>query len=423
MKKTFLLLILVSAAMAFPSLAFAQTQTRARTVDQVNNAPDPAARLREEIEVAPNDAERNHLRLKLAEVLLATGQKPEAIAELKKVNASNSFDPIGFYNLGNAYARLGDTDAAIAAYRTAIEQRNGRYSRAYNNLGVLLLRTGKWEEAQEALLSALKLESFRYAEASYNLGRVYAAKGQNDLAAREWRRALAVDPKHDAAAQALSREGRNETIVVASTPAVKGSASPVVKGSASPAVKGSAPPLVKGSAPSAVASRTLKLDQASYDDLQRARSASERGKKSEAADIYRHLLGRNNGYFPPANLELSFVLLSLNRNDEALSNLLEVTNRDGARYPIGYYHLARLYETKGELKLAEAAFQNAISTYTPANPQFLLDLSRVREKLGDFKGSLEAMESFLKIMQEKGQKPSWTDERIAELRSKATKQN
>jgi len=269
MKKTFLLIILVSAATVFPSLAFAQTQTRARTVDQVNNTPDPAARLREEIEAAPNDAERNHLRLKLAEVLVATGQKPEAIAELKKISASNSFDPVGFYNLGNAYARLGDPDAAIAAYRTAIEQRNGRYSRAYNNLGVLLLRMGRWEEAQEALLSALKLESFRYAEASYNLGRVYAAKGQNDLAAREWRRALAVDPKHEAAAQALSREGRVETVVVASRPVVKGSA----------------PPVVKVSAPPVVASRTLTLDQGSYDDLQRARSASERGKKSEAADL------------------------------------------------------------------------------------------------------------------------------------------
>ena len=37
-------------------------------------------------------------------------------------------------------------------------------------------------------LTALRLDNFHYAEASYNLGRVYAARGQNDLAAREWRR-------------------------------------------------------------------------------------------------------------------------------------------------------------------------------------------------------------------------------------------
>jgi tetratricopeptide (TPR) repeat protein len=51
-------------------------------------------------------------------------------------------------------------------------------------------------------------------EASYNLGRVYAARGQHDLAVREWQRALTVDPKHDAAKQALAHVGTEETIVV-----------------------------------------------------------------------------------------------------------------------------------------------------------------------------------------------------------------
>jgi tetratricopeptide (TPR) repeat protein len=384
--------VVVSAAFLCAVETYAQT--RSRVVD-VNNTPNPVASLREQIAAAPEASERNRLQLELAELLSTTGNKAEAIVELNKIASSSSFDPVGFYNLGNSFARLGEPDSAIAAYRTAIEQRKSRYSRAYNNLGVMLLRTGKWDEAQEALLSALKIESFRYAEASYNLGRVYAAKGQNDLAAREWRRALVVDPRHDAAKQELARVGKDDTILV--TGAVAGHSS-------------------------TTASKTLELDQISYNYLQNARAESERGKKAEAADIYHRLLRRNNGYFPPANFELSFVLLSLNRHDEALANLLEVSKRDGARYPLSYYHLARLYEMKGELKLAEAAFTRAVSLYTPANPQFLLDLSRVREKLGDFKGSLEAMESYSKLMQERGEKPSWSDERIAELRSKASKQ-
>ena len=73
----------------------------------------------------------------------------------------------------------------------------------------------------------------------------------------------------------------------------------------------------------------------------------------------------------------------------------EVSQRDGARYPISYFHLARLYELKGELKLAEAAFAQAATAYSPTNAQFLLDLSRVREKLGDFKGALDAIESII----------------------------
>lgn len=397
MQKRILLLIVISVAFVCPPAIYAQTQTqtRSRIVD-VDNRPDQVTLLRQQIAGVQEPFERNRLQLELAEVLATNGNKTEAIAELNKVASSNSFDPIGFYNLGNSFARVGEPESAVAAYRIAIEQRNGRYSRAYNNLGVILLRTGKWDEAQEALLSALKLESFHYAEASYNLGRVYAARGQNDLAAREWRRALAIDPQHDAARQELARVGKDDTILV--TGAIAGRSS-------------------------ATASKTLQLDQVSYNYLQQARAESERGKKSEAVELYRRLLNRNNGYFAPANLELAYALVSLKLYDEALANLLEVSKRDGARFPITYYHLARLYEMKGELKPAEAAFAKAVSLFAPANSQFLIDLSRVREKLGDYQGSLEAIESYSKVMQEHGQETSWADKRIAELRSKATKQD
>src|SRR5215216_785443 len=220
MRKIILFLILVSAIGFLPSAVFAQTENPAPTVEKdVDNKKDPVASLRDEIEAAANASERNRLQLKLADLLMTTGRKPEAMKELNSIARSTEFDPVGFYNLGNMFARLGESEAAIGAYKTAIEQRNGRYSRAYNNLGVVLLRSGRWDEAYDALLSALKLESFRYAEASYNLGRVYAARGQYDLAAREWRRALAVDPEHDAAAQALAHARNEERIVVASQPA------------------------------------------------------------------------------------------------------------------------------------------------------------------------------------------------------------
>ena len=415
MRKIILLMVVVSTLGLSSFTALAQTEARARTVEQdVDNTPDPVASLRDQIAAAPSDAERNRLQLKLADLLLTTGQRAEALVELNAIANSNSFDPIGFYNLGNSFARLGDSEAAIAAYKIAIDQRKGRYSRAYNNMGVLLLRTGRWDEASEALLSALKIESFRYAEASYNLGRVYSARGQKDLAAREWRRALVVDPQHAAAAQALARAGTEEHIVVQSQPAARPARKPETRSAAA------APVAVKSPAISAAsASKALTLDQTSFDYLQRARNASERGKMTEAVDNFRRVISREGGYFAPANLEVSFALVSLKRYDEALNSLVEVTKRDGARYPISYYHLARLYELKGELKLAESAFSQA----APSNVQFLLDVSRVREKLGDFKGSLEVMERYLKLMQEQGEKPVWSDERLAELRSKASKQN
>ena len=425
MNQKFFLLILISLVSLPSTQAFAQqpapspsptaspTKTLEHAVEKdVDNTVDPVVALREQIDAAPSASEGNRLRLKLADLLLNSGKQTEALAELNGIANSGSFDPVGFYNLGNFFARLGESEAAISAYKTAIEQRKGYYSRAYNNLGVMLLRAGRWDEAHDALLSALKIESFHYAEASYNLGRVYAARGQHDLAVREWQRALTVDPKHDAAKQALAHVGTEETIVVRK--ASNRSAEP------RPA---KAPAAVPKTAPAvAPASKALVLDPASYNYLQRARSASERGKIQEAVENYQRVLKLEDGYFPPANLELSYVLLSLKRYDEALNNLLEVSKRDGAKYPISYFHLARLYELKGELKLAEASFSQAANSSVTNNGQFLLDLSRVREKLGDFKGSLEAMERYLKVMQEQGLKPVWSDERMAELRTKAAKQ-
>jgi len=397
MKKIVFFLILLSTA----SLnTFAQTKDE----KDLDNTKDPVTSLREQIEGAGTPVDRIRLQLKLADLLVSTGHRSQALAELKLIADSNAFDPTGFYNLGNSYARLGETEAAINAYNVAIEQRKGRYSRAYNNLGVVLLRAGRWDDAQDALLSALKVENFRYAEASYNLGRVYSALGQKDLAAREWRRALTVDPQHDAAAYALSRVGTEDKIVVASQPAKTAPA------------RAPAPAPASAAAPaSASVPKSLSLDQASFDFMQRARNAAERGKMTEAVDNFRRVLNRQDGYFPPANLELGYALLSLKRYDEALPHLLQVSRRDGSRFPISYFHLARLYELKGDLKLAEAAFVKA----APNNPQFLLDVSRVREKLGDFKGALAAVEQYLKLMSDQGEKPAWSDERIAELRRKA----
>jgi tetratricopeptide (TPR) repeat protein len=341
--------------------------------------------------------ERNQQKLKTAQDLIDTGHKTEALAELHKILNDDGFDPAGYYNLGNAFARLGESEAAIAAYRRAIEQRKGNYSRAHNNLGVVLLREGRWDESYDALIAALKIENFRYSEASYNLGRLYAARGQNDLAVREWRRALAVDPKHTAAAEALARNNDEDLIAVAQSPKSPSTNTAVARSSAN----------------------KLSLDQTSFDFLQRARTASERGKLAEAVDNYRRLLSRQGGYFAPANLELSYALLSLKRQDEAFPLLLQVTQRDGARYPVSYFHLARLYEMKGDLKSAEAAFLQAASANVSAHHQFLLDLSRVREKQGDFKGALEAMERYASVVQQQGQKPSWCDQRLAELRAKA----
>jgi|GEM_PF-969409 len=380
---------------------------------------DPVAVLREQINAA-KDPDKLRLQLSLSEQLVTIGKKSEALQELNSISKSEVFDPTTFYNVGNAYARLGETDAAINSYRKAIEQRNGSYARAYNNMGVVMLRVGRWDEASDALLTALKLESFHYAEASYNLGRVYAARGQSDLAVREWQRALKVDPQHKAAALALSRHAVDEERIVVEPQTVGTSRAPENSAGNAPVAKrsGEKPSTTKSG--SAVRQpHTLTIDQTSFDYLQRARNSSDRGNLSDAIDSYRRLISRQGGYFAPANLEVSFVLISLKRYDEALENLQQVASRDGSRYPISYFHLARAYEAKGDLKQAEQAFAQAAAAYGAGNAQFLLDLSRVREKQGDYKGALEAMEKYVSQIESDGLKVVWSDERLTALRQKA----
>ena len=382
---------------------------------------DPILALRDEIDAAATPQERIRLKLELSEQLSNNGKKTEAVAELHSITGLDVFDPQGFYNTGNALARLGDTDEAVNAYRKAIEQRKGKYSRAFNNLGVVLLRVGRWDEAHEAFLAALKVESFRYPEASYNLGRLYSARGQTDLAIREWRRAVTIDPEHKAAAQSLARSGNEGRITMEEPLAVSAVAARETKsrpapGTTSPVV--TERPASKSSSPRS-STKPLSLDPASFGFLQKARTAAERGNKLEAVENYQRLISRQNGYFGPANLELSFLLISLKRNDEALATLLPVANREGSRYPISYYHLARLYEVRGELKLAEEWFVRSVAAYGNQNGQFLLDLSRVREKQADFKGALEAMEQYVALVKKDGQDVVWSEERLTALRQKA----
>ncbi|MGH9969472.1 MAG: tetratricopeptide repeat protein, partial [Pyrinomonadaceae bacterium] len=354
-----------------------------------------------------------------------------AIVELQSMSGEDRFNPQGFYNIANAQARLGDGEGAIKSYRKAIDQRKGRYSRASNNLGVVLMRLGRWDEAYEALMSALRQESFRYPEASYNLGRLYAARGEGDLAIREWRRAVTVDPEHAAATKALASAGSAETITVAARPsrslssnapggdASSRSGQPVV-GTEIRATDNARPTSEKQTSlrPMPAGKGSFTVDPETYTFLQRGRAARDRGLNDAAVENYRRVITRMGGYFPPANLELSYVLIALKRNGEAAASLLPVTIRDGQRFPISYYHLARLHELGGELKLAEDYYRRAAESYGENNSQFLLDLTRVREKQGNLSGALASLEQYVSFVQRQGQKPEWSDQRLADLRLK-----
>ncbi|MFN2531051.1 MAG: tetratricopeptide repeat protein [Pyrinomonadaceae bacterium] len=380
---------------------------------ELKAASDPITELREQIAAAPAGPDRNRLQLKLVDQLIAADKQSDAVTELHLFTSTNDFDPQGLYNAANALAKLGDSDGAIAAYRKAIDQRKGRYSRALNNLGVVLLREGRWDESHEALLAAMKLENFHYPEATYNLGRLYSARGEVDLAVHEWRRVLAINPEHTAAKQALASASSEDRIAVRPAKEMAIDEASVANISATTAQSMRATTGRSSSSP-----KVMAVDQVTYDFLQRARTSSERNNPADAVESYRKVIARQFGYFAPANLELSYALVTLKRNDEAMANLQQVVDRDGARFPISYYHLARLYELRGDLKRAEELFNQAVYAYASKNSQFLLDLSRVREKQGNIAGALETLEQYVKEMQQQGRQLSWSEARVAALRAK-----
>ncbi|HEY4743715.1 MAG TPA: tetratricopeptide repeat protein, partial [Desulfuromonadaceae bacterium] len=131
------------------------------------------------------------------------------------------------YVTAQQYERVGNVDAAIGEYRTALRQEPG-FSQASGNLGLLYARKGMEDDASvelaRGLASAPKpayhramgriltvhkvfpLAIYHYNEAARGLAtdaslfselaETYVAAGQPDKALDEYRRALAVDPRH-----------------------------------------------------------------------------------------------------------------------------------------------------------------------------------------------------------------------------------
>ncbi len=422
--------------------------------------------LRAQAESAVSPAERGRLRLGLAERLAGAGRGAEAATLLRSMLAEERFDPQHFYNAGNALARLGESGAAADAYRKAITQRRGNYSRAQHNLGVVLTRMGRWEEAEEALRAALRLESNTYAEASYSLGRLHALRGDHALAAAEWERTLRLRPDHAAAVAALARtlaevgDGERALALLDSFDARaqrRGEAVPrevtvargeIVAGANLAAARraeglretaaevreagtrgesgtsgvslNDATALLREARARKGATTAPVVDRQSYLLLLGARAARADDRNEEAVSLYRRAIREGGGYLAPANMEMGFALFSLRRHEEAAAALLTVVRREGARYPLVFYHLGRIYEYLGRLGESGEAFARAAELAGEESPQFYLDLSRVREREGRSTDALSAAEAYVRAKARgAGGAPDWARERVENLRKKA----
>jgi tetratricopeptide (TPR) repeat protein len=429
----------------------------ARDVVEEAKAPgEEVEALRAQAEAASNPSERARLRLSVAEALADGGRRDDAVALVRTLVSEERFDPQFFYNAGNMLARMGESDAAAEAYRKAVVQKRGNYSRAQHNLGVVLTRLGRWEEAEGALRAAMRLESDAYAEASYSLGRLHALRGESGLAAAEWTRTLRLRPDHGDAAAGLARtlaEGgdseqalavldayearaarrgaqvprevtvaRGEIVAAVNVYGAARAASArrtVGDGAKTEAALPDSTALLRGVRASKVAPAKFVVEPQAYDFLKNARAARAGDRPEEAVELYRRAIREGGGYLAPANMELGLTLVSLRRNEEAAAPLLAVVRREGGRYPLVFYHLGRIYEYLGRVAEAGEAFARASELAGEESPQFYLDLSRIREREGRGPEALAAAEAYVRVLARTGEAPAWARARVESLRKQA----
>ena len=107
-------------------------------------------------------------------------------------------------SLGWTYHFLQRYEDAIAECRTAIAL-NPEFGNPYNDIGLSLMKMGKLDDAVPWLEQAIEASHYDTPHYPYlNLGRIALAKGDLLQAAREFGRALAVEPRSLTARRTLA---------------------------------------------------------------------------------------------------------------------------------------------------------------------------------------------------------------------------
>jgi predicted O-linked N-acetylglucosamine transferase (SPINDLY family) len=140
-------------------------------------------------ELEPGDADA---LFHLGSLLDEQERSAEAVPLLRRALESAPDHPFAWLQLGIALRKLGDLDAAAAAYARVLALRADD-AEAHNNLGNLLQEQGRLEEALSHYRDAVRVEP-RFALAWNNLGSALVRKREFGEAARCLARAVELDP-------------------------------------------------------------------------------------------------------------------------------------------------------------------------------------------------------------------------------------
>ena len=115
-------------------------------------------------------------------------------AYTEAIRLRDGFYAAGWFNLGSLERDAKQPEAAVAAYRKAIEQRKD-YDEAWNNLGLVQLDMEQVEEAISSFKQAAAIDPTS-AAAWGNLGKAYATRNDYAAAATAYEEALKRAPKN-----------------------------------------------------------------------------------------------------------------------------------------------------------------------------------------------------------------------------------
>jgi tetratricopeptide (TPR) repeat protein len=145
----------------------------------------------------PSPAERNTLGRAIYEHMARL-----SIDHYEHVLLENPKDAVAHARAGTAEHYFGQTDRALAHFRSAV-QANPNYDEAWYELGFLCLRQNRLDEAQNAFENVVRLNPDDY-QAEGSLGSLYYQKGDLEKAEKHLKSALIINPGDAIARQNLA---------------------------------------------------------------------------------------------------------------------------------------------------------------------------------------------------------------------------
>mgnify|MGYP001320060558 FL=1 len=128
------------------------------------------------------------------EDLLQTGEYAKALEQFKIAAEIDSENEEVFFNLGFAHSRVGNTEAAIAAYQKTIEIFPA-YGEAHNNLGNLFLKEKLFTSAIEHFKIGIEIDP-EHAAAHNSLGTALSRQLKINEAVPHFAKATQIDDRY-----------------------------------------------------------------------------------------------------------------------------------------------------------------------------------------------------------------------------------